>query len=58
MDTLAKQIIDNLIRTGKTDKEDNAYAYLAGMAFAMLTDEQKNELLELSGKELKWELER
>jgi hypothetical protein len=45
------QILKNLVKSGRVDKEDNAYAYLAGMAFAILTEEQQQEILAITEKE-------
>jgi len=45
------QILSNLVKSGRVDKEDNAYAYLSGMAFAMLTDEQQKEILSITESE-------
>lgn len=47
---IVDQIIENLISSGRAEKHYDAYAYLAGMAFAVLTDEQKNEILSISEK--------
>lgn len=45
------QILENLVKSGRVDKDDNAYAYVAGMAFAYLTEEQQKEILAISEKE-------
>jgi hypothetical protein len=45
------QILSNLEKSGKIEKDDNAYAYIAGMAFGILTEEQQRELLAISEME-------
>ena len=48
---IVDQILENLVKSGRVNNNDNAYAYLAGMAFAYLTEEQQKEILAISEKE-------
>jgi hypothetical protein len=46
------QILENVVKSGIVAETHNAYPYVAGMAFAMLTDEQQKEILAITERKL------